>query len=255
MRTLRLTVEFEGTAYTGWQKQAPPNVTIQELLEDAFAIVAGERVPIMGAGRTDSGVHARAMVASLRTGTAVPNTKLLLGLNGLLPEDVAVRAVDDAPETFDARRWARGKHYRYQIWNAPSRPALWGRFAWHRHRQLDLDAMRRAAAHLVGTHDFTTFRAVSCDRKNPVRTLRSITIDWREPALLAIDLEGTAFLKNMCRIIAGTLVEVGDGVRTPDDVAAALAARDRTRAGRTAPPHGLTLEQVFYDLAAGPPVK
>lgn len=257
LRTLRLVVEYEGTAYAGWQRQAPPNVTIQSLLEDAFAKITRERVAVLGAGRTDSGVHARAQVASLRTTSDIPLRKLLLGLNGVLPRDVAVRAVDEAPPGFDPRRAARGKLYRYRIWSSPARSAIWGRFAWHRHRPLDLEAIRTAAAHLVGEHDFTSFRSLSCDRKNPVRRIRRIELTWPERELLQIDIEGTAFLKNMCRIVVGTLVEVGEGARSPDDVAAALAALDRRRAGRTAPAHGLTLEEVYYEgwasASSGPP--
>lgn len=253
LRTLKLVVEYEGTAYTGWQRQAPPNVTIQGLLEDAFARIAKERVNVMGAGRTDSGVHARAQVAALRTTSLIPVRKILLGLNGVLPPDVAVRSVEEAPAGFDPRRAARGKHYRYRIWNAPSRSAMWARFAWHRHRPLDVAAMRTAAAALIGEHDFTSFRSLSCDRKNPVRRIKRIDLTWAEPELLSIDIEGTAFLKNMCRIIAGTLLEVGEGARPADGVAATLAARDRKRAGRTAPAHGLTLEEVFYDQGLTPP--
>ncbi|HKA90028.1 MAG TPA: tRNA pseudouridine(38-40) synthase TruA [Haliangiales bacterium] len=243
-RRIKLTVEYDGTDFEGWQRQAPPHRSVQEALERALADLLGEVCAVAGAGRTDAGVHARAQVASFVTASAIPAAGLMRALNAALPPDVAVRDAEDVDPAFDARRWARGKHYAYRIWNRPERSPLHRRVSWHVRRPLDLDAMRRAAAPLVGEHDFSAFRAAGCTAKSPVRNLRRLDISGED--LIVLDLEATAFLRHMVRNLAGTLVEVGLGARSADEIEAILAGRDRTRAGRTAPPHGLTLERVYY---------
>src|SRR5215468_10406843 len=245
MRNLRLVLEYDGTDFAGWQRQANAR-TVQEVVETAIAGMVGEPVLLRGAGRTDAGVHARAQVANLHTASRIPCDGLQRGLNGSLPADVAVTAVDDVAEDFDARRSARGKHYAYRVWNAPSRSPLLARTSWHLYRELDVAAMNQAARDLLGEHDFSAFRAAGCDAKNPVRILRRAEWIAEAPLLLALHLEGTAFLRHMARVIAGTLVEVGLHARPVSDVARVLAGRDRTQAGRTAPAHGLTLEGVHY---------
>lgn len=246
MRKIRLVLEYDGTDFAGWQRQ-PKVRTVQAELERVLAAMTHAPVVIQGAGRTDAGVHARAQVATFLTETNIPLEGLRRGINGTLGKDLAVTAIDEVPFEFDARRSARGKHYVYRIWNQPSRSPLRARFAWHLYRPLDVDRMAEAGRLLLGQHDFSAFRAVSCDRKNPVRVLRRLEPRFDEPGLLAIHLEATAFLRNMARIIAGTLVEVGLGTRPVEDVAQALASRDRSRAGKTAPPHGLMLERVVYE--------
>jgi len=247
MRNVRLVLEYDGTDFAGWQRQADAR-TVQEVVETAIAGMVHEPVLLRGAGRTDAGVHARAQVASFHTASRIPCEGLQRGLNGSLPADVAITAVDDVAEDFDARRSARGKHYAYRVWNAPSRSPLLARTSWHLYRLLDVAAMNEAARDLLGEHDFSAFRAASCDRKNPVRILRRAEWVAEEPLLLALHLEGTAFLRHMARVIAGTLVEVGLHARPVSDVARVLAGRDRTLAGRTAPAHGLTLEGVHYPV-------
>ena len=247
MRNVRLVLEYDGTDFAGWQRQ-PRARTVQEVVERAIGAMTREPVLLRGAGRTDAGVHARAQVANFQTASTIPCEGFRRGLNGTLPADVAVLAVDDVADDFDARRSARGKHYAYRIWNAPSRSPLRERFVWHLYRPLDLAAMAAAAAPLLGEHDFSAFRAAGCDRKNPVRVLRRLDCVVEEPGLVAIHLEATAFLRNMARVIAGTLVEVGLGLRPAADSARLLALRDRTQAGRTAPARGLTLEQVRYEV-------
>lgn len=244
-RNVKLTLEYDGTAYAGWQRQtnAP---TIQQTIEEALERMLHAFTCLRGAGRTDAGVHARGQVANFHTTAAIPLLGLQRGLNSLLPRDIAVVAAEEVSPDFDARRSARGKHYRYQIWNREARAPLRDRFAWNVHRRLDRDAMRAAAAALIGEHDFSAFRAVDCDRKNPVRLMRRIEVSEPQPDLVVIDLEATAFLKHMVRIIVGTLTEVGLGYRRPGEVATILAGRDRTAAGRTAPAKGLILERVFY---------
>jgi tRNA pseudouridine38-40 synthase len=221
---------------------------VQALVEDALAEMTGAKPHVQGSGRTDAGVHARGQVASFVTETAIPTENLGKGLNALLPRDVAVVAIEDAEPGFDARRAARGKVYRYAIWNAPNRSPLRSRTSWHVVRPLDRAAMRASAAVLVGEHDFSAFRAAGCDAKSPIRTVRRIDlVEEEDGPLLALVFEGTAFLRNMVRIVSGTLVDVGHGRYTADDVASMLAGRDRNAAGRTAPAHGLCLERVVYD--------
>jgi tRNA pseudouridine38-40 synthase len=247
MRNIRIVLEYDGTDFAGWQRQPPPARSVQGVLEEAIAGMTGEQPLVRGAGRTDAGVHARAQVASFLTPSSIPLVGFVRGLNASLPRDVAVVEGEEAPEDFEPRRAARGKHYAYRLWNRPSRSPLHERTSWHVIKPLDLGAMGRAAALLLGEHDFSSFRAAGCDARHPVRHLRRAEVS-REGDLVTLDLEATAFLRGMARIIAGTLVEIGLGVREAATMADLLAARDRGRAGRTAPAHGLTLERVLYSV-------
>jgi tRNA pseudouridine38-40 synthase len=244
LRNLRLVLEYDGTDFGGWQRQANAR-SVQGDVEEALAQMTGGPVTLRGAGRTDAGVHARAQVASFTTEVAIPTDGFRRGLNANLPADVAIVAVDEVAESFDARRSARGKHYCYRLYTRESRSPLACRFSWHVWRPLDLAAMQAAASALLGEHDFSAFRAADCERKNPVRILRRADVT-RDGDEVRMDFEATAFLKNMVRILAGTLVEVGQGRRDPREMPWLLEGRDRTQAGRTAPPHGLTLEAVSY---------
>jgi tRNA pseudouridine38-40 synthase len=243
-RNLRLLIEYDGTDFAGWQRQDGQR-TVQGCLEEAVQAMTGVATFVRGAGRTDAGVHALGQVANFRTDARIPAPGFLRGLNSHLPPDVAVLELHEAPDTFDARWAARGKLYRYQIWNHAVRSPGHARVSWHLRRALDLHAMRTAASRLVGEHDFAAFRAADCERRTTTRLLRRVDLD-RRGALLSIEVEGTAFLKYMVRILVGTLVGVGRGELTPDDVDRILADRDRTRAGVTAPAHGLTLVRVDY---------
>ena len=245
-RNLKLTIEYDGTAYQGWQLQAPGQPTVQGVIETALRAMTGEpKLRLRGAGRTDSGVHARGQVANFFTETSIPPRGFMLGLNAKLPRDVAIRACEEVPASFDARRSARGKIYRYTIWNQQNRSPLIDRYVWHVRGALDLPAMRAAAAHLVGEHDFRAFRASDCERRNTVRIIRRLELS-RDGDLVRCEVEATAFLKNMVRILVGTLVAVGQGRLAADDVRTIREAGDRTRAGITAPPQGLEMVQVFY---------
>jgi tRNA pseudouridine38-40 synthase len=185
-------------------------------------------------------------VAAFSTDRSIPLLGFQRGLNTLLPPSIAVTAAAEVAPDFDPRRHASGKLYRYRIWNAEPRSPIRARFAWHLATPLDAAAMQAASPPLVGEHDFSAFRAADCERRSTVRLLRRLDVT-RDGDLITIDVEATAFLKNMVRIIAGTLVDAGKGRTTPDDVRAILASRDRTRAGPTAPPHGLTLVRVDFD--------
>jgi tRNA pseudouridine38-40 synthase len=203
---------------------------------------------VHGAGRTDAGVHALAQVASFETHASIPMKGWRLGMNSKLPPDISVLEAREVPPGFDPRRASAGKRYRYLVLNSPSRDPLLRDRAWHVFDALDLDAMRRAAQRLVGVHDFRGFRAADCERTSTVRQLFRVALREHygdHPALLALEVEGTAFLKNMVRIITGTLVDIGRGRLSPSIVEEILASGDRTRAGITAPPQGLYLDEVW----------
>ena len=244
--TLKLTLEYDGAAFVGWQVQ-PNGPSVQAAVEAAAARLCGEPISVTGAGRTDSGVHARGQVASLQTSQTLPLKAWTAGLNGLLPPEVACVRAELAPDGFDARRWARGKRYVYSIVESPVRSPLRRGRAWEIRQPLDLEAMQAAAAHLIGRHDFSALRASDCRARTTVREIRRLQLSRRsDSADIEMVVEATAFLKHMVRNLVGTLVEAGHGRRTPDSVATLLESRDRTRAGPTAPPHGLVLDEVFY---------
>ncbi len=251
VRTIKLTLEYDGTDYVGWQLQ-PNGPSIQAELEKALSKLLKEPVRITGSGRTDAGVHAEGQVASFTTTKSVPLRAFVAGVNSLLPEDIAVRAAEEREPGFDARRSARGKIYRYRILNRPTRSPLWRRTAWELFRPLDVAAMQAAAPALLGRHDYSAFRASDCCARTTVREVRQARIE-RAGELIEVHLEATAFLKHMVRNIVGTLVEVGLGKREPGSLAQLLEGRDRTRAGVTAPAHGLCLVEVFYPPAGAPP--
>jgi len=244
-RTLRLVIEYDGTAYHGWQRQAE-GLSIQEVLQEKVAIMTGERVSIIGSGRTDAGVHALNQVASLRTTSRIPALGFLRGLNSLLPADIVVKELEDVEPSFHARRDVKTKVYLYRIFNGLSRPAIYRHYAWHIVKPLAADRMRQAAAHLVGRHDFTSFCSTHCDVEDHVRTISRLLIEGPENGFVKISVEADGFLRYMVRIIVGTLAETGLGKFSPDELKEILAAQDRRRAGMTAPSCGLFLKEVKY---------
>ncbi len=243
-RNLRLVVEYDGTDFSGWQRQITER-TVQGTLEQKILELLGETVVIRGAGRTDAGVHAEGQVASLRLKSNIPTGGFLRGLNTILPNDLALVDVSEAAPDFDARFSARGKVYRYRVWNHAVRSPKHARTSWHVRHPLDLDVMRASAGLLCGEHDFRGFRASDCDRRNTVRVIRRFDIS-RLGAIVDIEVEATAFLKNMVRILAGTLVDVGRAKLDVATVSHVLASGDRTAGGVTAPARGLTLVRVIY---------
>ncbi|HXV20415.1 MAG TPA: tRNA pseudouridine(38-40) synthase TruA [Desulfuromonadales bacterium] len=244
MKTIFLTVEYDGTDFVGWQIQ-PNGRSVQEVLETALTRVLGAPVRIHSAGRTDAGVHARGMTAHFETAADLPLAAYREGVNRLLPPDVAVRVATEAPEGFHARFDARGKWYRYAIYVAPVRSPLLGRSAWHLRAPLDLAAMDRAAQDFVGRHDFAAFRSAGCDARTTEREVFSVQME-NQGELLLIDVRGAGFLRNMVRVMVGTLVEIGMGRRPHTDVASLLCQGCRQKAGRTAPALGLCLMEVWY---------
>lgn len=252
MATLRFTLEYDGSGFDGWQAQRAGTRTVQGELEAALARIAGAPVAVVGAGRTDAGVHAEGQVASARLDTRLAPAQLLRALNAQLPADVAVRAVALAPDDFHARRDARSKLYRYAIWNAAVRSPLRAARSHQLHARLDLAAMRRAAEDLVGEHDFASFQTGASEwqaarpGRSSRRTLSRLEIAGEAGGELSLDVEGSGFLRHMVRALVGTLLDVGRGRRPADSMPALLAARRRSLAGPNAPAHGLTLVRVEY---------
>ncbi len=246
VRNIRLVVEYDGTGLSGWQRQhnAP---TVQQHLEEALAKLLSHETAVAGASRTDAGVHARGQVALFHTERTIPLHGIRRGLNSLLPASIAVRDVIEVADDFHPRFSATGKHYRYTILRAPDRSPRWRDRAWHVRDALDLGTMREAAGVLVGEHDFAAFRAAGCTAPTTIRRIDTIDLTEQPDDLWVVDVRGNAFLRNMVRIVVGTLVDVGMGRLTAAQVGEILAAKDRTRGGRTAPAHGLELVTVFYD--------
>lgn len=246
MRTIKLTIEFDGTAYVGWQRQAN-GMSVQQVVEEALQRVVGDEVCLLSSGRTDAGVHARGMVAHFRTERQLPLCAFAGGVNRLLPPDIAIKQAEEAPPDFHARHNARGKWYRYTIQNGPLRAPLVARFAWNVRRPLDRAAMAAAARHLIGYHDFAAFRTTGCDARTTERTIFRINLSEEGPELIHIDVVGDGFMRHMVRILVGTLVEIGLGKRPVDDTARLLSPeRGSLPSGATAPAQGLTLMEVYY---------
>src|SRR5690349_18264389 len=243
MPRVKLVLEYDGTEFVGWQVQLGGR-SVQGVVEGALAELLGEPVRVAAAGRTDSGVHALGQVVAFTAPRALPMKAYALGLNGHLPPDVAVVSAEEVPEGFDPRRWSLGKRYRYLISNRRGRSPMLRRTHWEVFAALDVEAMREGARALVGRHDFSAFRAADCEAPHAVREVRAVEISGEAGGVLQVEVEGTAFLKHMVRNIAGTLVEVAKGKQPAEWVAEVLASRDRTRAGPTAPAHGLCLVEV-----------
>jgi len=258
LRNIKLTLEYDGTNYNGWQKQPKQEGrTLQGEVEIALSTLLGESIETTVAGRTDAGVHAFGQVVNFKTTSDMDIRRVPYSLNALLPDDIAVKGAEDVLEEFDARRDPKWREYHYYILNRPYRSVFTNRFVHHEARLLDVEAMNQAVGSLKGRHDFTSFCTTdSASRiENPVRTVleisckRSSDIVWAgEPleGLIAIKVRAHAFLHNMVRIIAGTAIDVGLGNLSPQDIPSIIEARDRTKAGKTAPAKGLTLVRVEY---------
>ncbi len=242
---IQLTLEYDGTDYVGWQSQAN-GPSIQDRVEQALQELLGQRTPVVAAGRTDAGVHALGQVIAFDAPRALPMKAYWMGLNGILPPDIAVVRAEEAAPGFDPRRWAEGKHYRYLISNRRIRSPLRRRTHWELYAPLDFEAMKAAAPALVGRHDFSAFRAADCQSAHAVREVRRLELVKDSEDVIRFDVEGTAFVKHMVRNLIGTLVEVGKGRQPASWVRQVLESKDRTLAGQTAPAHGLTMVQVFY---------
>ncbi len=245
MRTLKMFLEYDGTAYCGWQRQKN-GISIQQILEESVRRIIHEDVSIIASGRTDAGVHALNQVASLKVESLLPIGKIFLGVNSVLPADIVLKDLQEADPDFNALKDAKGKVYIYRIRNQRLRPVLGRQYYWFIRFPLDIDRMREAASALTGRHDFSCFCATGCDIKDRVRTLCDIAIDRRDHGMLEITVESSGFLRHMVRNIVGTLVDAGRGKLEPDDMPDIIASRDRKKAGIAAPACGLFLKEVKY---------
>ncbi|MCX7715424.1 MAG: tRNA pseudouridine(38-40) synthase TruA [Clostridia bacterium] len=244
MRNIKLILQYDGSAYHGWQIQ-PNAVTVQDTVERAIKQITGVRSALIGCGRTDSGVHADRYVCNFFSDTAIPIERIPHALNSILPEDIVCKGAEDMPKEFHSKNCARKKRYVYRIFNSPVNDVFMRRYAWHYKFPLDIESMRTAAGAFVGTHDFLGFAAAGFTVKTTVRTIFSLDID-KYGDLVEISVVGDGFLYNMVRIIAGTLLYVGCGKISACDISGIIASRDRKRAGITAPSHGLCLSEVYY---------
>jgi tRNA pseudouridine38-40 synthase len=241
---IKITIEYDGTHYHGWQIQSRGE-TIQAVLEKAVSTFLKTPTRITGSGRTDAGVHALGQVANFFSADIYDPHRIRRALNALTPDDIAIREVEIVADSFDARRDGRSRVYEYHILNRPTESPFYRHRAWHLHDSLDLEAMRGAIPCLLGEHDFSSFQAAACDAEHAVRNVYRTVLE-NHGELLVYTIEATAFLRHMVRNIVGTLVEVGRAARSAESFDQLLAARDRTKAGPTAPPHGLFLVEVKY---------
>jgi len=245
MPRYKLTIEYHGAAFCGWQRQDNGR-GVQQAVEEAIRTIEPDAPSIVAAGRTDSGVHAIGQVAHCDLSKDWTLSRLRGALNHFLhPEPVSVVDIEPVAGDFHARFDARARHYRYRILARSARPVLLEGLVWHVHKPLDAEAMRAGAAHLIGHHDFTTFRATHCQAASPVRTLDALEITEQDGEV-RLHVRARSFLHNQVRSFAGTLVQVGTGRWSPERVAEALAAKDRAACGPVAPPDGLYLERVIY---------
>lgn len=241
----KLTIEYDGSAYHGWQRQAS-EPTIQEEIEKALMTMTGRKVTLTGSGRTDAGVHAYGQVANFVCDTNLTCENFQKGLNSLLPEDIVITACREVPEQFNARYDVKSKIYQYRILNRDLPAAIDRQYAWHIPHQLDLNAMRLAYPHIIGTHDFKAFEGSGSPRAHTSRRVIHANLTDKNDGYLVFEIEGEGFLKFMVRNIVGTLVDVGRSKITPDGFTRILLSKDRNMAGKTAPAHGLFLMQVKY---------
>ena len=246
MRTLKLTVAYDGTNYHGFQKQTNA-LTVQQVLEEKLSLLCGEKIVTAGSGRTDTGVHARGQVVSLTTSGSIPLENLLKACAGILPKDIVLWQAEEADEGFHARYSACWKRYCYRIVQNKHADPFLRNYVWQMREYLRLEAMQEAAQLLLGTHDFSFFRSAGSVQSSPVKTIYRAEWLQKEQGELEFCIEGNGFLYNMVRIIAGTLLQAGYGQFTYDDIKQAMESRIRSNAGVTLPPNALFLTDVEYD--------
>jgi tRNA pseudouridine38-40 synthase len=244
-KNYKLILEYDGSNYHGWQRQKGL-LTIQEVVETRLAIMTQAPVRLLGAGRTDAGVHARGQVANFLSDTQIPPARLLRGLNSLLPEDIVALDLVLVPKDFHARFKAISKVYQYRIYNGAIPPAIGRQYGWHISRPLKWRAMAKGLKLLQGRHDFSSFQAAGSSVRSAERVVLATEITSAGEDTRLITIEANGFLRHMVRNIIGTLVEVGSGKLTEEGFSAVLAARDRQQAGMTAPARGLCLLEVRY---------
>jgi tRNA pseudouridine38-40 synthase len=244
MRNIKLTLEFDGTFYAGWQRQIN-GIAVEQKVREAIKKLTGEEPDLIGCSRTDAGVHARGYICSFKTECTIPAVRMKFALNNILKDDIVVLESEEVYDEFHARFSAKGKRYTYTICNREIPTAIGRNYVYFFKRALNTDRMEAATAFLVGKHDFSSFKNSNSLVRSNVRTIFDLTVS-RIGDTVTISVTGDGFLYNMVRIIAGTLIEVGLGDISPEDMENILKSKDRTKAGRTAPASGLCLEEVFY---------
>ena len=246
IRNFRIIMQYDGTKYQGWQKQVSTENTIQGKLETLLSKMCDTPVEIQGAGRTDAGVHALGQVANFHIETDKSAEDIMQYMNQYLPQDISVISCKEAGERFHARLNATGKHYQYSVWNGPEKPVFNRNYTHQVPEPLDMSAIKKAISYLVGTHDFQSFTSTKRGKKSTVRTIDAIDIE-RKGRELIFHFRGDGFLYHMVRILMGTLVEIGLGIRKAEDIPGVIEACDRSKAGHLIPAKGLTLVEVTYD--------
>ena len=245
MKNIKIVIEYDGTAYCGWQRQNNA-LAVQQVIEDTIFEVLGQRVVVNGSGRTDAGVHAFGQVATFMIESTVPGEKFAHALNKYLPSDITIVKSEEVAADFHARFSAKKKTYRYLIFNRYHRPAIYANYSEHVRGELDLEVMQKALNMLVGEHDFKAFMSSDSQMDSTVRTIYSATVEKVNDELLAVEVCGNGFLYNMVRIIVGTIIEIGIGRRNVDCIGQAIERLDRELLGYTAGPSGLYLKSVEY---------
>jgi tRNA pseudouridine38-40 synthase len=245
MRNLKIIIEYDGTGYHGWQRQRG-DITIQQIIEEKVVVITQEKIKLIGSGRTDAGVHAIGQVANFKTGSKIDERNLLRGMNSLLPGDIVIKSLIEVDERFHSRYDAKSKVYLYQIFNSSVPSALYRNYSWFVHFPLDIDNMKTAASQLIGSHDFSSFCASNNDTSDYIRNVINVSINQGKDGIIRFFIEANGFLRYMVRNIVGTLIDVGRGKFLPSEFLDIMKARDRNRAGITAPPQGLFLKEVKY---------
>ncbi len=244
MRNIKLVIEFDGSAFCGWQRQ-PKGRTVQKTIESAICKVIGEDIIINGSSRTDAGVHAREMVANFSTNSTIPGDKFREAINTKLPMDVSIIKSEEVNKDFHARYSSKGKTYSYTIVNRYERLSLGYQYLYQYRYKLDVDKMRAACKYFIGSHDFRAFMSIGSSIKTTIRTIKELYIE-RNGAEIKIFITGDGFLYNMVRIIVGTLIKVGNGKLPAEEIKNIIIEGNRKKAGICVPPNGLILEKVFY---------
>lgn len=244
-RNLKLILCYDGSAYHGWQIQENAD-TVQQRIADACERILGEKVTVYGCSRTDTGVHANEYCCNFKTYTDRDNSKIVRGLNAVLPEDIAVKSCEDIELDFNSRFDTKGKQYIYKIWNAPYKNPFMNNKALHYPYKIDCDKLNRQCKDFIGTHDFTAFCSAGSDVKDKVRTIFDCSVE-REGELVIFSVSGDGFLYNMVRIMVGTLLDINSGRIPEGSISDILMSKSRTKAGITAKPQGLYLNKVYYD--------
>ncbi len=246
MKNYKLTIEYDGTAYHGWQIQAR-DITIQESIETALSTMTREKIRLSGSGRTDAGVHALGQTANFKTESKITANSFFSGLNSLLPDDIVITACEEVDDDFHARFSAKIKTYQYRILNRSVALAIGRQYAWHIRKKLDVSAMQKAAEHIISTHDFKSFEGTGSPRAHTIRTVMRAEFAEKEDGYLIFEITANGFLRYMVRNLVGSLVDVGLLKTTPEEFKQILEAKNRDLAGATAPPQGLFLVNVSYE--------